>query len=431
MRFTALESTISRKPASEDTGVLAVGSPVSHWLLRAVKPVSYEVRIVDNLLDPANPALLEDASPRAGDSVRRLAVTDANVDRIYGERIRRYLDAHGVKYEICVLDAGEENKTLQAVQRVTAALDAFGIDRRREPVIAIGGGVLMDIVGFTCSAYRRATPFIRVPTTLVGLVDAGVGVKTGVNVGGYKNRLGSYFPAERTLLDRTFLRTLPRRHLSNGLAEVLKMALIKDCHLFGLLEHHAQTLLGTGLQGSSRGDADHFDDIPPSQRLAALPPRHGLAADVLDRAVHAMLCELQPNLWEASLERIVDYGHTFSPSLEMAALPELLHGEAVNIDMALTTLIAENRGLVTAAQRRRVFDVMRLLELPVWHRLCTGDLLIRALQGTVRHRDGAQRSFRTSARSRGHCNSLILPSGSAASYPEAGHSSSTGLKAIF
>lgn len=104
-----------------------------------------------------------------------------------------------------------------------------------------------------------------------------------------------------------------------------------------------------------------------------------------------MLEELTPNLWEQMLERLVDYGHAFSPAMEIKALPELLHGEAVTIDMALTTVLAERRGLVSPAQRHRVLQLMRTLELPTWHRLCSPEILLPALQDTVRHRDGAQR----------------------------------------
>jgi 3-dehydroquinate synthase len=96
-------------------------------------------------------------------------------------------------------------------------------------------------------------------------------------------------------------------------------------------------------------------------------------------------------LWENKLERVVDYGHSFSPTLEMRALPALLHGEAVCVDMALTTVLAEGRGLVSSRDRERILDVMRRLRLPVWHPLCEPGLLGEALHDTVRHRDGLQR----------------------------------------
>ncbi|MCA2205414.1 sedoheptulose 7-phosphate cyclase [Streptomyces sp. SMS_SU21] len=369
-------------------GLFAVGSPVTHWSVQTSNPVQYEIRACENLLDPGNSTILEDASGSSGQ--RRLIVTDAVVDSLYGDRVRAYFDHHGVEHRVLVLNDGETHKSMNAVLQVTEALDAFGIDRRREPVIAIGGGVLMDIVGFAASLYRRSTPFIRIPTTLIGLVDAGVGAKTGVNHNGHKNRLGTYFPADRTLLDRSFLATLDARHISNGLAEILKIALIKDARLFDLLEQHGADLLRNKLQ-SPAAVGPTPADAPVDQRLAARGLHLDPATEVVERAIQGMLEELQPNLWEKVLERVVDYGHTFSPTIEMHALPALLHGEAVAVDMALTTVLAERRGLVSSYQRDRVLDVMARLGLPVWHPLCTPEVLGDALRDTVRHRDGKQR----------------------------------------
>ena len=95
--------------------------------------------------------------------------------------------------------------------RIAAAIDEHELDRRLDPVIAIGGGVCMDVVGFAASMYRRRTPYVRVPTTLMGYVDASVGAKSGVNFCGKKNRLGSYLPPALSILDASFFATLPRR----------------------------------------------------------------------------------------------------------------------------------------------------------------------------------------------------------------------------
>lgn len=352
-------------------GLFTRSTHVDAWQVSAVKPVSYEVRMSEDAFDPADEALLEPA-PAAGGSRRRFVVIDARVERLHGERIRAYLDHHGVEYRMHVVEIDETVKEIATVEDIVRAVDAFGIDRRREPLIAVGGGVLMDIVGLVASLYRRGTPVVRVPTTLIGLVDAGVGVKTGVNFNGHKNRLGTYFPASLTLLDRSFLATVDRRHIANGLAEILKMALIKDARLFGLLEAHGPSLLDTRFQGSRWGSGR-------------------VAHEVVQRAIHGMLEELQPNLWETRLERVVDYGHTFSPTIEMHALPALLHGEAVCVDMALTTVMACRRGLVSETDRDRILTLMDALELPTWNDLLEPGLLARALADTVRHRDGRQR----------------------------------------
>ncbi|MFI0909819.1 sedoheptulose 7-phosphate cyclase [Streptomyces abikoensis] len=364
----------SASAAQEPSGLFTFSQQVDSWVVRTAKPVSYEIRVTDDVLDPSRTDLLEAGSSgeRPGTRARRFVVVDANVDLLHGDRIRAYFDHRGVDHRLCVVPAEESVKSFETAARIVQEIDAFGIARRQEPVVVIGGGVLMDIVGLVSSLYRRGTPFVRVPTTLIGLVDAGVGAKTGINFNGHKNRLGTYFPADLTLLDRCFLNTLDRRHISNGLAEILKIALIKDEGLFRLLERHGGLLLEEKFQGlSSTGE------------LAG--------SETLRRAIHGMLEELQPNLWEAQLERVVDYGHTFSPTVEMRALPELLHGEAVCVDMALTTVLAQRRGMVSEADRDRVLTTMRALELPTWNDLLTGEILATALQDTVRHRDGQQR----------------------------------------
>lgn len=344
------------------------------WTVEAVRQVRYHIVSADGLFEPGSTALLSgcpEAPLRPGD--RRLVVIDENVDALYGAQVRTYFATHGIDATIMSLRVDETVKQWDAVSRVVDAINDFGIDRRRQPVLAIGGGVLTDIVGFAASLYRRGTPYIRIPTTLIGLVDAGVGVKTGVNYEHGKNRLGTYAPATVTFLDRSFLRSMPLRHISNGLAEILKMALIRSEDLFTVLETHGAAVRADRLQGTT-------------EELATA------ANAIVSESIHLMLEELQPNLWESALERCVDYGHTFSPTLEMRALPELLHGEAVVIDMALTTALATLRGEVSETQADRVYSVVQALGLPLWNDVLNDTTLLEdALRDTVRHRDGKQR----------------------------------------
>ena len=367
-RLTARVKAVS----TPESGLVESGVPPYQWSVRASQTVAYDVRMVDGLFAVENRALIEAGATNRTDRPRRFIVIDATVYQLYGAALRRYLDHYNCHYDLCVLPASEETKTMGAVSTVVRGLNSFGISRRHEPIIGIGGGVLLDIVGLASSLYRRSTPYVRVPTSLIGLVDAGVGVKTGVNFEHHKNRLGTYFASSTALLDRSFLATLDDRHISNGMAEVLKIGLIKDRRLFQLLEEHAELLLEERLGGKTP-----IGDI--------------VARDVFSRSIGGMLEELQPNLWEKNLERVVDYGHSFSPTLEMRALPALLHGEAVSVDMALTTVLAHGRGLVSSRDRERIVDVMWRLRLPIWHPLLEPGLLREALCDTVRHRDGLQR----------------------------------------
>merc|ERR1711985_99537 len=168
---------------------------------------------------------------------------ETKVNDLYGERVRAYFEARGIEHEILVLPATEEEKSMESVLTVSAAMKKFNIDRRTEPVLAIGGGVCLDVVGLAGALFRRRTPYIRVPTTALSYVDASVGAKNGVNFAGSKNRLGTYVPPCAALLDASFFKTQERKEVANGIAEMAKMAIMKSEELFCLLEEHAPRLV--------------------------------------------------------------------------------------------------------------------------------------------------------------------------------------------
>jgi 2-epi-5-epi-valiolone synthase len=195
-----------------------------------------------------------------------------------------------------------------------------------------------------------------------------------VNYDGFRNRLGTFAPPPRTLIDRGLIATLPARQISSGLGEALKMALIKDARLFEILEAHGPQLVAERLQDPGYDGAG----IPPGQ-------------EVMQRAIAGMAEELQKNLWEEDLRRIVDYGHTFSPIVEMRALPELMHGEAVAMGCVFCAILATNRGLLTRAELARIIATTVGMGLAPSHRLfCDAELLIEGFADTVRHRGGRQ-----------------------------------------
>ena len=351
------------------------------WTVESPITFEYNVREVADVLDPANDALvfghISDAASLARAKARplkRVVVVDEAVHAHYGERIEAYFEHFGVNTKLLVLPTTEENKDMDMVLTIAEAIHELGVDRRLDPVIAIGGGVCMDIVGFAASIYRRRTPYVRVPTTLMGYVDASVGAKTGVNFSGKKNKLGAYIPPALTLLDRTFLSTLPERQLANGAAEIAKMALVKDPELFDLLAQHGPELI-----------AHKFQDAPGAPRDGSSP-----ASRVLYLSIQTMLEELAPNLWEDSLERLVDFGHVFSMELEMDALFEekLFHGEAVAIDMALSACLSHVRGHIDSATLDAILDMMRGLSLPVYDERMDAAMCDEALYERVKFSQG-------------------------------------------
>jgi 3-dehydroquinate synthetase len=259
-------------------------------------PISYDVNVVPHgtLLHPSNPQLLHATGPTSEEYKRRFAVIDNAVDELYGDAIRAYFVAKGIELTYCIVNGGEAEKRPEAVDKILDELCAYKL-RRREPFLAIGGGCLLDVAGMAACLYRRGVPFVRVPTTLLSIVDASVGVKNGVDYccqvtnESYKNRVGSFYAPSSCLLDNSFIATQDARNISNGFGEILKLALVRSGDLFELLEAHGAALIDSSFSATP--------SVPD-----------GVSARIIELSIQIMLEELGPNLWEKKLDRCVDYG---------------------------------------------------------------------------------------------------------------------------
>jgi 3-dehydroquinate synthase len=331
--------------------------------LSAPDGTRYRVDLGSGVLDPDNTLLAGHLGER-----RVVAFVSRTVDRLYGDRLRTYLEAHvrPGQWSLHVIPTGEHHKTLAAVEHVCALAKADGLDRHGV-MLAVGGGIVADVIGFAASIYARGIRYIKVNTTLVGQVDVGVGVKTGVNALRTKNMFGAYHPAHASLNDPAFLATLPHREIRCGLAEIVKMAVILDGDLFQALERHPDAFR------RPRGDAR---------------PSHGeLETYILRTSMRLMMEELCPNLREHELARLVDFGHTFSPVVETAGDHRLEHGEAVAVDMALSAHLARLLGLADDETCDRVVRLLRRIGLPVFDPgTCTPELMTQALRASWQRR---------------------------------------------
>lgn len=331
------------------------------WTVKAELPVEFTLKYSSDIFNINNHDLLS-----FGESNRKLVVIDKAVNEIYGQRLVDYFKTMKVELKLFVLDATESNKTWEYTNKVLQFFEDAGA-LRREPIIVIGGGVLLDLVGFCCSIYRRGIPYVKVPTTLLAIVDASVGVKVAANHFERRNRIGAYYPPIATLLDKKFIATQDGRNIINGIAEIFKLAVIKDIELFELLEESYEQLISEKFQ------------------LGAVPVR------VINLAITGMIEELSPNLWERKLDRCVDFGHSFSPIIEMKNIITLQHGEAVALDCLFSSCLAYVRGFLDMPTLVRIFKTARNLKLPVFHKdFCDFNLLKRALSDTMKHRNGNQ-----------------------------------------
>jgi 3-dehydroquinate synthase len=321
---------------------------------------SYDVILARGLLDLARPAsvLPEALKPRTA-----LLVTTPTVMSLYGHRVARALRDAGFDLATVVLACNERTKTLRQVTRVCRAALRHRLDRNAA-LVALGGGVCMDIVTVAASWIRRGIACIRIPTTLIGQIDAGLGAKGAVNFRGHKSYLGCFYPPECSLLDPAALRTVPARHLRAGIAEMVKIALIRDAALFRLMESHASTLIASRFQA------------PPHTAVSAVW-----------RSAVAMLTELEPNLYEnVTSKRFVDMGHTWSPLIESASGFRIFHGEAVAIDLAFSAALASRLGWLPPRECLRIVHAIARCGLPVTTPYLTERVAREALAEAARHR---------------------------------------------
>ena len=330
------------------------------WSLHCEAQRGYRVRLCESLLAGESTALAEAVRER-----KAIVVTTPTVNRLYGPALRSALKGAPVATTI-ELDVREETKSVRYVEQVCREALAHGLDRRAV-LVAFGGGVCSDVVTVAASLIRRGIAHIRVPTTLIGQLDAGIGLKGAVNFAGKKSFLGCFHPPEHVLIDPTLLRSLPRRFLVAGLAEALKMGIARDARLFELIERSAPRLVASGFE-TPDGDA----------------------TEILQRSIYSMLDELGSNPFEdRTYERLVDFGHTFSNAIEGALSFDIHHGEAVAIDLALSACIAEAAGVLDGGVCARIIDALRSTSLPLWTRALDADLCRGAVAEACRHRGGA------------------------------------------
>ncbi|MGZ8180141.1 sedoheptulose 7-phosphate cyclase [Williamsia sp. SKLECPSW1] len=332
--------------------------------------IEYDLVYVDGVFDTADRHLADAYAPYG----RCLMVVDESVAALYGDRFRAYFAHHGLDLTVVEVAIAETAKSLETFEQIVTAFDAFGLVRT-EPVLVVGGGLSTDVAGFACAAYRRNTPYIRIPTTLIGLIDASVSIKVAVNHGKHKNRLGAYHASQQVLLDFSFLATLPEDQVRNGMAELIKISVVGNREIFDLLDEHGPELLRTRF--------GHLDGTP---ELRAIGDR------VTYAAIATMLDLESPNLHEIDLDRVIAFGHTWSPTLELTPPAPYFHGHAIAVDMAFSTTLAEQRGHITPDERDRVLGAMNRIGLALDSPYLTPDLLTEATESILRTRDGMLRA---------------------------------------
>ena len=310
------------------------------------------------------------AGIKAGTKV--LVVTNPVVEQQYGATALSSLKAAGFEASSLVIEAGEDQKTPATV----ALIHDAAFERRLERgslIVALGGGVVGDMAGFAAATWLRGIAVVQVPTTLLAMVDAAIGGKTGVNHPGGKNLIGAFHQPRLVLIDPATLGTLPEREFRAGMAEVIKYGVIGDAELFADLEAAAGRDATAGLAS-----------------LSAVGP--ALLQTLLERSAAAKARVVAADEREGGLRAILNYGHTLGHVVEaLCGYGTWLHGEAVAIGMVVAGELSLELGLWGASEQRRQRAVIAAAGLPQqWPALDPGAVL-QCLQGDKKVRDGKVR----------------------------------------
>lgn len=262
---------------------------------------------------------------------KALLVSNPAIFRRYGEQVMTSLTESGLQVAHCLLPAGERYKTLASIQKIYDAALSHRLERS-STVIALGGGVIGDMAGFAAATWLRGIAFVQLPTSLLAMVDAAIGGKTGVNHPQGKNLIGAFHQPRLVLIDPLVLASLPPREFRAGMAEVIKYGVIRDAELFAQLE------------AAKRLDQQRYIDA-------------ALLQEILSRSCQAKADVVSQDEKEAGLRAILNYGHTIGHAVESLTGYRLVnHGEAVAIGMVAAGRIAVELGLwdQTAADRQHL-----------------------------------------------------------------------------
>jgi len=296
-------------------------------------------RSYDIIIEAGVTGSIGTAAAALGLGPKCVVISDPQVKRLYGSLVSDSLTQSGFNVEILTIPEGEENKTLDIVERLYREMLLFGLDRKSF-VVSLGGGLVGDVAGFAAATYMRGIRFVQVPTTLLAQVDASVGGKVGVNLPEGKNLVGAFHQPSLVLIDSEVLKTLPERELKAGFAEVTKYGIIRDADFFSFLE-------------------GNYDDVLL------------LKASAVEKAV-GISCRIKADVVgedereESGLRAILNFGHTVGHSIEaLTDYNTYRHGEAVAIGMACATQISSRLGHLSENDANRIVSLLSNAGLPV------------------------------------------------------------------
>lgn len=295
---------------------------------------SYEIAIASSGLDQVGEKM-----SGLGLGKKVLVVSNPTVFPLYGERVVNSLESAGFDVVKCILPDGEQYKNLESLQKIydTALENRL---ERTSSMVALGGGVIGDMTGFAAATWLRGIKFVQIPTSLLAMVDASIGGKTGVNHPKGKNLIGAFHQPQLVLIDPDVLKTLPEREFRAGMAEVIKYGVIWDADLFSQME--------------AESGLDKMSDISPE-----------LIEKILNCSCQAKAEVVGKDEKEAGLRAILNYGHTIGHAVEsLTGYTQIIHGEGVGIGMVAAGQIATKLGMWKTEEAERQDKLITKAGLP-------------------------------------------------------------------
>ena len=324
------------------------------------------IRVLENSLDPQQ-TVLRDMYISLG---RCVCLVDQNVENYYGKQIENYFQHHGIHLEKLVYRAMEVDKGIHTVERMLGDFKRLGVSRN-EAVLIVGGGVLTDTGGLACALYHRNTPYVMLSTSIVAGIDAGPSPRTCCDGFGYKNLFGAYHAPILSLTDRAFFKTLREGWLRHGIAEIIKMATVKNAELFSYLEQAGEELIVTRFGTLNCAPGDEISTL--SQKI-------------LGAALRSYVESEYDNLYETHQCRPHAYGHTWSPGFEIEA--GLLHGHAVATGMGFGAYLSYSHNWISAEEMHRILSLISSFGLSLWHDVLLNEKTVWAAQEKIVQKRG-------------------------------------------
>ncbi len=292
---------------------------------------SYEIRMGSGLLQQTGHWLIE-----GGFANKVVIITNPIVKGLYGDTLEQSLTTKGFKVATLQVPDGEEYKSLETTSRLYQELTDLNAERST-PILALGGGVIGDLAGFVAATYLRGVPLIQIPTTLLAQVDSSIGGKVAVDHGRLKNRIGSFYQPQLVIADTSTLRTQPPNVLVDGLAEVIKSAVIRDKELFVYLEEHLDAIKSL--------DEKRLEEI-------------------VFRSANIKAEVVAQDEKDLGLRSILNYGHTVGHAIETASNFAVGHGKAVAIGMVVAAALSNKLGIFAEDELIRLHTVIQRADLP-------------------------------------------------------------------